>query len=200
MASDGRKALRGGLGVLAAALVLVGCGGGSSGSPAISFVSPGVEADGVIQPSIECGLGSLWLPLKWGEVPSDTKELAIYIGRFKYKKVGQDRKLVVPFGNLVSHISPSRRHIQPNVFPPEAGWSTIGPVSCPPVRKGQNIVLALFALDRTRTERELKMPLAEKITAEALSDRKTSATPKSQEGGAMQDAVGAGHIIATYGP
>ncbi len=191
--------------LLAVTLASVGCGSGSeasSGTSTISFKSPAVRADGVIRSSTSCGAGSLWLPLRWGPVPSGTKELAVYIGRFKYKKVHGTRKLVVPFADLVSHIDPSVRQIPANTIPEGAEWSYFGKTSCPPARTGQNVLQEVFALDRTRTKgslRELNPRLATRLTEEALSGDDPSSSSRSA-GTLTEDAAAIGLFTATYGP
>jgi hypothetical protein len=199
MVLNGGGMLRGGLGLLAVTLALAGCGGGSSGTSTIDLRSPAVRSDGVIKSRYRCGAGSLWLPLEWGPVPSDTKELVAYIGRFKYKDLNGARKLVVPFGDLITHIKPSRRNMPANTFPPGVGWAAFGPISCPLARRGQNVLLELFALDRTRANWELKGRLATRLTEEALDQDGPSTSSKSP-GKLTQDALAAGHLVATYGP
>ena len=187
-----------GLGLIAATLALSGCGGGES-SPVTSVIdlkSPGVGADGVIKPTVFCGWGSLWVPLKWGEVPEDTKELAIYIGRFKYVKEGGSRKLVVPFADLVSKFKPTEHQLVANVLPEGVSWSYFG-ANCLP-RKGQNILLEVFALDRVH-HRAMKKPLATRLTEEALEHPHPSEGPRSP-GELTSDAAAIGRLIATYGP
>src|ERR1051326_8449916 len=93
-------------GLVAVSLALAGCGGSSSTTGVIDLKSPGVEADGVIKPSVSCGAGSLWVPLEWGKLPKDTQELAIFIGRFEYVGEGGKKKVAVPFADLVSKIKP----------------------------------------------------------------------------------------------
>jgi len=160
------------LGALTVALTLVGCGQSSSENDSpkkappqsqgdwlrstpsedgstIRFESPGVPADGVTPPKYPCGHGSLWIPLEWGPVPRGTKELAIYLGRFS-GTVDGPRQLEVPYGSLITTIDPSVRSIAPNTLPPNTGWVGHRPFnSCTmKKRKGQNILLQLFALKR----------------------------------------------------
>jgi hypothetical protein len=195
--------------LLAALLVFAGCGGASSGNSAtdpgapsetspIHFKSPGVRANRLIRSNVNCGAGSLWLPLKWGPVPPGTKELAVYIGRFKYVEAGGTRKLVVPFADLISHVNPSVRGIAANTIPEGAAWSHFGQ-NCLPVRRGQKILQEVFALDRTRPERPMKRGLAKRLTEEALAEGKAGAGPRSP-GRLTEDAAGIGRFTAIYGP
>ncbi len=180
------------------AFLLGGCG--SNGTPetsTIHFKSPAVGADGVIRADYECGAGTLWLPTKWGPIPPQTEELAVYIGRFKYKKVDGEKKLVVPFADLISHIKPSVRHIAANTFPPGISWSALGSNSCPTARLGQNILMELFAFDQSTSSRELNSRVATRLTEEALSG---SDAESRVPGRLTQDAAGRGQFIATYGP
>lgn len=189
-----------GLGLIAAALALSGCGGGeSSASPVpsvIDFSSPAVK-NGVTDPTVRCGWGSLWLPLKWGAVPEDTKEMAVYIGRYKYATDGGTRKLVVPFANLVSHIDPSQHDVQANVFPEGANWSPIGGLSCPPKAEGQRVLMQLFALDRVRAPRALDYRQAIQLTEEALH-ASSDLEARQPSGGLMAEALGVGRFTTTF--
>jgi hypothetical protein len=180
-------------------LALAGCGGGSPETSTIDLRSPAVLADGTIRASTSCGAGSLWLPLKWGAVPSGTKELAIYMGRFKYKKVDGARKLIVPFADLVSQIDPSQHGLAANTIPSGAAWSDFGQLSCPPARKGQNVLQEVLAFDRARPNRQLDPLLAARLTKEALEAGVADTSPRSP-GALTDEATGIGRIIATYGP
>jgi hypothetical protein len=163
----------------------------------IDLKSPGVGADGVIKPSVHCGQGSLWVPLEWGALPADTKELAIFIGRFKYVKEEGTRKAFVPFADLVSKIDPAEHKLIANVLPGGVSWSFFGTLSCPPMRKGQNILLELFALDRVH-QREMKQHLATRLTEEALKHPHPSEGPRSP-GKLTSDTAAIGRMIVTYG-
>jgi hypothetical protein len=188
-----------GLGTVVVALALAGCGSGSTPiTSVIDLKSSGIQANGVIRPNVSCGAGSLWIPLEWGSLPEDTKELAIYIGRFKYVKDGDARKLVVPFADLVSKIKPSEHRLVANVLPEGVSWSYFGRLSCPPVRQGQNVLLQLFALDRIHG-RAMKQRLATRLAEEALAKRQPDTAPRSP-GKLTSDVTAVGRLIATYGP
>jgi hypothetical protein len=188
------------LGLAVVALVVAGCGSGSSSSETavIDLKSPGVGAGGVIKPNVSCGQGSLWVPLEWGDLPEDTKELAIFIGRFKYVNEGGKRKVFVPFADLVSKIKPTERQLVANVLPEGVSWSFFGTLSCPPVRTGQNILLELFALDSVH-QRAMKQRLATRLVEEALKHPHPSEGPRSP-GKLTSDTAAIGRLIATYGP
>ena len=186
-------------GFVAVALAGGGCGDSASSTPAtttIDFKSPAVNANGIIPPSHPCGGGALWLPLEWGSVPSDTKELAIYIGRFRYDKAGGAKKLIVPFGELISGIEPSLRQNPASVLPEGASWSYFG-VSCPPERSGQHVLQIIFALDRARPESNLDKRLATRLTEEALDHEWSNGNQRSP-GSLTEDAVGIGQFTATF--
>lgn len=188
------------LGLVVLALASAGCGSDSSSSETsvIDLKSPGVEANGVIKPSVSCGEGSLWVPLKWGELPEDTKELAIFIGRFKYVNEGGKRKVFVPFADLVSKIKPTEHQLIANVLPEGVSWSFFGTLSCPPVRTGQNILLELFALDSVH-QRAMKQRLATRLVEEALRHPHPSESSRSP-GKLTSDTAAIGRLITTYGP
>jgi hypothetical protein len=189
-----------GLGLIAFALVLAGCGGGST-SPVTSVIaleSPGIAADGVTRPSVRCGLGPIWMTLEWEELPEETKEIAIYFGRFKYVKARGGRKLVLTYADLLSKIKPTMRRLPANVVPQGASWSNIAGFSCPAAKTGQNLLIEVFALDRVH-EREMKRRLATRLTEEALKDPHPSESPRSP-GKLTGDTAAIGRMIATYGP
>lgn len=188
------------LGLVAMALVLPGCGSDASSSPpptgGIDLKSPAVQANGVIQPDVFCGLGSIWIPLEWGMVPEETRELAVYIGRYKYLKANGERKLVVPFADLLSKIPPSQHQILANELPEGASWSVVGKVPCPS-RNGQNLVVELLALDRI-VHRALTPALARRLTEESIAKPHPTEAPRSP-GKLTREAAAVGRVLATYG-
>lgn len=186
------------LGLVVAALA-AGCGSGDSGTSTIALKSVAVAPNGAIRHNFDCGRGSLWLPLEWKSLPTDTKELAVFISRYRFEAKRGKREVVVPFGDLISRIKPSTHHVVANVLPQGASWSAFGQVSCPPVREGQHIVLELFALNHVRY-RDLGPRLATRLTEEALAARGESDEKKRSSGLLMEDAVGVGRILATYAP
>jgi phosphatidylethanolamine-binding protein (PEBP) family uncharacterized protein len=75
--------------VVLVAAAVAGCGSATTSNstatenkPTIAFHSPALNARGFIPSSIRCSEGKIWLPLRWGTLPVDTKELAIYVARF----------------------------------------------------------------------------------------------------------------------
>src|SRR4051794_10331130 len=117
------------LGLIAAILVLAGCGGTSSDSPALSVInlkSPALQANGELEPSTRCGWGAIWVPLQWGRVPEDTMELAVYFGRFKYANEHGEQRVVVQFADLVSKFKPPEHRLVENVLPEGISWSNFG--------------------------------------------------------------------------
>jgi hypothetical protein len=187
-----------GLGLVAAALALASCGGNSTPvTSVIDLKSPGLQANGELKRSTRCGFGSLWVPLEWGKLPEDTKELAIYLGRFKHAKEGGKPKVVVHFADLVSKFKPTEHKLVANVLPEGVSWSYFG-TNClpPPQGKGQSILLEVFALDRIR-ERTMKRNLATRLTEEALADPNPTEGPRSP-GELTEDATAVGRLITPY--
>lgn len=196
------------LGALTVALTLAGCGQSSSesstpkkASSGLRFESPGVRADGVIAPKYKCGGGSIWLPLEWGPVPPSTEELAVYLGRFSDKRDGSQRPKV-PFGILITDIDPSTRGIPANTLPPNSFWvahKTFN--SCRIPRKGQNILLQLFAL-----KRPLRTPLSPPVSDWATRLTEAGLGNDLPPGGSKwvaeltEEALASSRFTATYGP
>jgi len=195
------------LAALMVASMLAGCGSGSSSDPAtmsdraaIDFRSPGVGTDGVISPQVSCGAGTLWLPLKWGAVPKGTAELAIYIGRVEYENVDGAKKFVAPFGALVYGIDPALHGIAANTFPQGVGPAGYYGRSCPSVRTGQDILLALLALDRRgAAPPSLTADFGTRLAEETLRVEQpaTSSEPAMK---LLDETLAVGRITATYGP
>jgi phosphatidylethanolamine-binding protein (PEBP) family uncharacterized protein len=188
------------LGALVVASILVGCGQPSPDRSTIRFESPAVRANGVISPDFRCGGGSIWLPLEWGPVPPDTKELVVYLGRFVRPTGTGSRRLRVPFGILITNIDPSTRGIPTNTLPPESVPLTYRTFnSCPPARKGQNVLLQLFAL-----ERPLQAPASPSsvsmihLTEAALGIDRSVATPE-WVAELTEESLASSRFTTTYG-
>jgi hypothetical protein len=182
--------------MVAMAIGLAGCG--SSSTPAtqtIDLKSSGVKANGELKQSVRCGWGSLWIPLDWGKVPDDTKELAIYLGRFKYAKGSGERKVDVQFADLVSKFKPTERRLTANVLPTGISWSYFGS-NCVTNGKGQHVLLEVFALDRIH-KRAMTRSLSTRLTEEALADPSSPEDPRSS-GELTEDATAIGRLITTY--
>jgi hypothetical protein len=170
-----------------AALFAIGCGSGSTGATSPIRLKSAAVSNGRIRPPYECGAGSLWLPLEWGAVPSETKELAVYMGHFHYETVDGRRKLVVPFADLVSHIRPSVHRIAANGLPEGVSWSFFGR-SCP-LSRGEKVLQELFAFDRVG-DRKMDKRLATRLTEEAMEHRRAWVP--------IADTAGLGRFIAVY--
>ena len=182
-------------GLIVAVLALASCGGSAPVTSVIDLKSEGVQANGELKPSVRCGWGSLWIPLEWGKVPEDTKELAIFIGRFKNVNENGNRKAVVQFADLVSKFKPTEHQLEANVLPEGVSWSWFGN-NCIAPRKGVRLLLAVFALDHIR-EREMNQRLATRLTEEALANPNLAEGPRSP-GELTEDATAIGRLITTY--
>jgi hypothetical protein len=192
-----------GLWLLGVALLVCGCGGGTAAPPRskISLESPAVGADGVISPRVSCGAGTIWLPLKWGALPSGTKELVLYFGWFKDEGKGGERRIVVPFGSVIGRIKTSIHGTAANTLPPGASWSYFTLNNCQPVREGQDYLVELFALDHPphAIPNPLKVGFVTGITEEALGMGRF-AGGSAQATKLSEEALAVGHFTATYGP
>jgi hypothetical protein len=197
MMRDTRKLIRGasGLGLIVVALIFASCGGDSPTTSVIALKSPGVKTSGELKPNVRCGWGSLWVPLEWGDVPGNTKELAILLARFKYANEGGKQKPVVLFSDLVSKFKPTERRLVANVLPQGISWSYFG-TNCVTSGRGQHLLLEVFALDNVRN-RKIDRRLATRLTEEALSDSSATQGPRSP-GELTEDAAGVGRLITTY--
>lgn len=128
--------------------------------------------DGEIQPEYTCGGGTVWFPLKWGPVPSGTKELVLYIGRYKDKTVDSSGGVEVPFGTMVAHISPKVRSIPIYTFPEGVIPVSYKSFNSCGIKPGETYLVKLFALDREKPipagTTELKPDFVTSLTEEAL--------------------------------
>lgn len=195
--SRGRGALRP-LGLIAAILILTGCGGTSSDKAALSAInleSPGLQANGELKPSTRCGWGAIWIPIHWGKVPGNTKELAVFFGRFTFANEHGKQKVVVQYADLVSKLEPSEHRLVANVLPEGVSWSNFGP-SCVSVRGGQNLLLEVFALDRIG-RRQITRAQATRLTEEALAHPQP-AKGAPPPGKPLQGATAVGRLITGF--
>jgi len=201
--ADPMRALRLWLVLLAMGLVLGGCGGGSSSedSATIRFWSPAVQPNGVISPRVSCGLGTIWLPLKWGSLPSGTKELVLYFGWYKKDEKRPGQGVVIPFGSVIRKIKPSFHGIAANTLPPESEFSYFTVNNCQPVRKGQSYLVELFALDHPQqaVPASLNVGFVTGITEEALGMGRFAGNSEF-ETKLSEEALAVGRFTATYGP
>ena len=188
----GRYAWAVALTVAGMAFGMTGCGESGPVTAAIDLKSPGMEANGELKPNVRCGWGSLWIPLDWGEVPDETKELAILLARFKNVKEGDKQKPTVLFADLVSKFKPTERKLVANVLPEGVSWSWFGE-NCVTSAKGQQILLEVFALDNVR-EREMNRQLATRLTEEALAEPEVTEGPRSP-GELTEDTAAVGRLI-----
>jgi hypothetical protein len=184
--------------LIAAILVLAGCGRTSSDNAALSAIdleSSGLQANGELKPSTRCGWGAIWIPLHWGKVPENTNELAIYFARFKYASEHGKRRVVVQYADLVSKFKPSEHRLVANVLPEGVSWSNFG-ASCVTARGGQNLLLEVFALDRIG-RRQITRAQATRLTEEALAHpQPTGGAPPP--GKPLQGATAVGRLITGY--
>jgi hypothetical protein len=159
----------------------------------IRFESPAVGPGGAISPRVNCGQGSIWLPLKWGPPPGGTEELVVYLGRFYRDGSG----LRVPFGIFITNIDPSTRSIPANTLPPGSSWNFEGVESCPE-RRGQYILLQLFALGRPAPIAGLTEDALVGLTRTALGLGSSAEAPPWLDE-LTEGALARGRIVATYG-
>jgi hypothetical protein len=190
---------------LACVLALASCGGESSSDTAaagpseLSFESPAIGPDGVISARYECGGGSIWLPLRWSQAPPGTREFVLYFGRYRNPKAKKQEspRLEVPFGILITKLDPSRHGV--NALPVESEPVLIhhNLRSCVP-RRGQNILLQLFALKQPlpipEAEADTVLDLTEAVLGDG-ADPKDPAWVKEL----TEESLASAQITATYG-
>ncbi|HXR31434.1 MAG TPA: hypothetical protein VN752_09890 [Solirubrobacterales bacterium] len=185
-------------------LAVAGCGqassdSGSAESESIDFWSPAVGADGAVSPRVGCGGGTLWLPLKWGSIPSETEELMVYFSRIK-REAGEDGpKVKVFFAAMITKISPKLRGIEANTFPEQSEYQYYVSVdNCPWYRSGQHYLVELFALDDPREIPENDR-FAVRLGEEAMGV-KQFATESEDASELRDEALASGRFVAVYVP
>jgi phosphatidylethanolamine-binding protein (PEBP) family uncharacterized protein len=166
--------------ISALALALASCG--SSGSPvaaekAIVFGSPAIAAGRVVPAHYKCDTRNVWLPLRWGTLPPNTRELALYIVRFGTP--GQSTsgavKAEIKAESIILGLRPTLRQLSPGKFPHGALVAVHAPGGqvqsiCPPKGATQNLLFRLYALRRKLhlTRQVRKENLVAVVTKEAL--------------------------------
>lgn len=195
--SRGKGVLRP-LALIAASLVLAGCGSAVSGGPTlprIDLESRGLLRNGELKPSTRCGWGAIWVPLHWGEVPENTKELAVYFARFKLANEHGGHGVAVQYADLVSKIKPSEHRLVANVLPEGISWSNFG-ASCVTAQGGQHLLLEVFALDRIG-QRRITRAQATRLAEEALAHPQPTEGTRPP-GRPLQGATAVGRLITRY--
>ena len=155
----------------------------------------------MISPRVRCGSGTIWIPLKWGALPSGTKELVLYFGWFKEGAEAGGKRVVVPFGTVIREIKPSAHGIAANTLPEGSEFSYFTINNCQPERKGQSYLVELFALDHPQlaVPGTLTRGFVNGITEEALGLGRF-AGDSEVETRLAEESLAIGHFVATYGP
>ncbi len=159
------------IGVLALNLVLFGCGdthrshgvrGAAALKPKFAFWSPALAAGGIIPAGYACET-KIWLPLRWSDLPGDTRELALYVGSFGAPKaVGRGQTISrLAAGAGVVGLRPASDGLAAGALPDGAAVLSDARVpACPPRTPGQQFTFRLFALSG-----------ADRITQRTLNSR-----------------------------
>jgi hypothetical protein len=170
----------------ALALALAGCGGGSNEptSTRIAFTSPVLASGGVIPKRYQCA-PKIWLPLRWGNVPSSARELVLYFSSFGSPTiVGNEITNAVSVAFIIG-VHPAQHllaygHLPAGVY----GLSAPGLPVCPSKTSGRQFVFRLFAL-----------PAGSQVTTASFRAK----TPSRMLARLRDDAVGLGEFTARYG-
>jgi phosphatidylethanolamine-binding protein (PEBP) family uncharacterized protein len=138
------------------AFVLASCGSSSptvAKKPAIHFNSPALIGKRVIPASYKCDTRYVWLPLKWGTLPSHTQELALYMVRFGTPRVAAGGKVTAPIEAeaMVVGLRPTLDGLRPGKYPRGALIAVHAPNGhvqsiCPPKGEGRDLLFRIYAL------------------------------------------------------
>ncbi len=118
----------------------------------LSLSSPAIKATAgspaTIPSEYTCNGANRWPVLRWGSVPANTKEIALFL----LNLTPVNNKLY--FDWAIAHVNPSFHEIQAGQLPPGTivGQNSAGHASydlCPPHHGGETYVFALFALPAT---------------------------------------------------
>jgi len=118
----------------------------------IAFWSPAVSMTRNIPEAYVCKAG-IWLPLQWGEVPKDTKELVLVFEGFSAPRrvahsPGEDLSVLISGGGIVG-LSPALRGVGVGPVPAGARFVSEAHVPiCSARSAGRQIVFTLYALPR----------------------------------------------------
>ena len=144
--------------LIAPSLVLAGCGASRLGdvrhgllplaTPTVVFWSPVIPGNRVIPAPYVCA-DKIWLPLRWGVLPADTGELAIYFASYGPPLTSSRevtlRKMVAAW--VVVGLRPTTHLLSVGRVPKGAVSLTDSKLPmCPPTSKDQRIDVMLFAL------------------------------------------------------
>jgi phosphatidylethanolamine-binding protein (PEBP) family uncharacterized protein len=144
--------------MLTVVLVLAGCGssGPSSSTTAASgipFGSPALVGGKVIPAHVKCDDRNVWLPLRWGALPAHTEELALYIVRFGYPKLGVNgtAKAEIKATAVVVGLKPTLHGLSRGKYPHGALVGVHAPNDpeasiCPRKGVAGNLLFRLYAL------------------------------------------------------
>jgi phosphatidylethanolamine-binding protein (PEBP) family uncharacterized protein len=146
-------------GAVLLAVAVGGCGSTTSGTTAenkaaIAFVSPVVNTKGFIPASFKCNAAKVWIPMRWGSLPADTKELVMYVARFAtpQQSGGGTVRASLLAQELIVGLKPTLHGLSVGKLPHGAlvGIFEIGKKRasiCPAKGSSQGILFGLYALD-----------------------------------------------------
>jgi phosphatidylethanolamine-binding protein (PEBP) family uncharacterized protein len=146
-------------GAVLLAAAVGGCGSSTTGTTAenkgtIAFVSPVVSTKGFIPASYKCNAAKVWIPMRWGSLPADTKELVMYVARFAapQKTGGGISRASLLAQELIVGLKPTLHGLSVGKLPHGAliGVFEIGKKRasiCPPRGSSQGVLFGLYALD-----------------------------------------------------
>jgi hypothetical protein len=170
---------------IAVVVLLVGCGE-SVDRREIALRSPVLQAKGIIPAGYSC-TSSMWLPLRWSELPAGTDEAILYMGGFGLPHVrakGRSFSLVIA-RSLITGLRPGLRGLTIGGFPDGTHVVTeAGKSLCPPETSGREFVFRLYALPHKR-----------RINASVLNSSELSRLVGQISGEASAEGV----LAAAYG-
>jgi phosphatidylethanolamine-binding protein (PEBP) family uncharacterized protein len=167
--------------VLTLAVAAAGCGGSNSpavnNAPEIAFQSPVLTAGKVIPARYKCDLNKVWLPVRWGPLPANTKELVMYVARYNdVKSTANGASVHLLSQALVVGLKPTLHELRAGKLPHGAlvgeyeASSQRTPI-CPAGRPAQGFVFRLYALRSPLNISKGKQgaSLLNKLNSEALA-------------------------------
>lgn len=142
-------------------LALAGCGSGAGTTastrtvPSIPFTSPVLTPGKQIPASYKCNIRNVWVPLRWGTLPPQTQELAMYIVSFDAPKAapGGTAKAEIKATAVVVGLAPTLHGLSRGKYPHgvrvgvhKAAGEAVS--ICPAKGATQNLFFRLYALPR----------------------------------------------------
>lgn len=136
----------------------------------IPLMSGAINQRGRILDGYECKRHAFWLPLRWGNLPRETKNVALFFGRVAPADGRRSAPLATVSASLVTGLSPRTHRIAVGKLPKQVLVAAYRPMAaCPLHRTGQQFFFRLYALPRSVDPNSLNIESPTTMFREALA-------------------------------